>query len=184
MNLRENEQSYILFLEHPFVKLKSNKTEPQVQNSKVIVVYGTCSGNAEIVAESIRDGLCDLGLEVEFKRSELIKAESVKEYGLIVLVSSTWDVGKLNMNFVGFDKELRTLDLSSHYAAVVGLGDSKNYDVFCGAADIMTKSVEQTKATLLADTLRIDGEVYSKLNDFRIWGKQLGEIFLSKVNSN
>jgi flavodoxin len=136
------------------------------------------------VSEAIRDGFCDLGLEVELKRSELTKAEVVKEYGLVVLVSSTWDVGKLNMNFVQFDKEFKSLDLSSHYAAIVGLGDSKNYDVFCGAADIMAESVEKSKATILSKTLRIDGEVYSKLNEFRTWGKHLGEIFLSKVNKN
>lgn len=181
--LRENEQSYILFLEHPFLRKKTQNTELKVLNKNVIIVYGTCSGNAEIVSEAIRDGFCDLGLEVELKRSELIEAGIVKDFGLIVLVSSTWDVGKLNMNFVNFDKEFKQLDLSSHFAAVVGLGDSQNYDVFCGAADIMESSVKKSKANTLTETLRIDGEVYSRLNEFREWGKHLGSIFVSKLGN-
>jgi flavodoxin len=167
-------------LEHPF--LKSKTTQSTVSNTNVLVVYGTCSGNAEVVSEAIRDGLCDAGLNVELKKAELTKAEISKEYGLIVLVSSTWDVGKLNLNFIGFDRDFKTLDLSNHYVAVVGLGDSKNYDVFCGAADIMEESVKKTKAETLVSTLRIDGEVYSKLDEFRGWGKHLGEEFLGKVN--
>jgi flavodoxin len=154
--LRENKNSYILTLEHPFLKSKSTQSNGSVSvNSNVLVVYGTCSGNAE----------------------------TSKEYGLIVLVSSTWDVGKLNLNYIAFDRDFKELDLTNHYVAVVGLGDSKNYDVFCGAADIMEESVKKTKAMNLVSTLRIDGEVYSKLDEFRGWGKHLGETFLSKINS-
>jgi MioC protein len=182
--LRENKNSYILTLEHPFLKSKSTQSNGSVSvNSNVLVVYGTCSGNAEVVSQAIRDGLIDAGLKVELKKAELTKAETSKEYGLIVLVSSTWDVGKLNLNYIAFDRDFKELDLTNHYVAVVGLGDSKNYDVFCGAADIMEESVKKTKAMNLVSTLRIDGEVYSKLDEFRGWGKHLGETFLSKINS-
>lgn len=193
-------KSYIL--EHPFRSKQSVNTstdtntttpvpapidsavvadETNVTNKKVLVVYGTCSGNAEAVAEAIKDGLCDEGLEVDLKKSELIKASICTDYGLLVLVSSTWDVGKLNINYIGFDREFKELDLKDKYVAIVGLGDSKNYDVFCGAADIMEESVKKTNATQLMHTLRIDGEVYSKLKEYRSWGNELAREFLEKL---
>lgn len=183
-------------MEHPFIKSKGTQstkdtdTKPIVNaapmpttNTNVLVVYGTTTGNSEVVSQAIRDGLCDVGLNVELKRAESTKAEISKDFGLIVLVSSTWDVGKLNLNFIGFDRDFKELDLTNHYVAVVGLGDSKNYDLFCVAADILEESVKKTNATTLVNTLRIDGEVYSKLKEYRGWGKHLGETFLGKVNT-
>jgi len=158
-------------LDHPFL---------QTKNKRALVVYGTCSGNAELVANAIRDGLCETELDVEIERSEAIKAEIVKDYHLIVMVASTWNVGKLNDNFVNFDKEFKTMDLKDKKVAVVGLGDSENYDIFCGAADILEASVEKAGATKLGESLRIDGPPHGRLGEYKDWGRNLALSFLAE----
>ncbi len=155
-------------MNHPF---------QQTKNNNVVIIYGTCSGNAELVANAIGDGLSEAGFSIELKRSEEVKAEIVVEFPLVVLVASTWNVGKLNDNFVNFDKDFRTMDLSDKKVAVVGLGDSENYDLFCGAADILEASVKQTGAKQLGETLRIDGPPHGRLEEYKNWGRNLAYIF-------
>ncbi len=148
---------------------------------EVLVVYGTCSGNAELVAQAIAEGLSDANLNVSVKRSELVKAEIVKDFRLIVLVCSTWNVGKLNDNYIQFDKDFREMNLKDHYVGIVGLGDSSNYDIFCGAADVMELSVERTSATQLGESLRVDGPPHGRLMEFKDWGNNIGNMYLQHV---
>lgn len=145
--------------------------------NRALVVYGTCSGNAELVAQAVQTGLVEGGLASELKRAELTPAESVLNYDLLVLVCSTWNVGQLQDHFIGFHKELSKLDLQGKPVVVVGLGDSKNYDIFCGAADILEETVGEINGKLLVPTLRIDGPPHADLDKYHLWGKDLAAKF-------
>ena len=72
-----------------------------------IVVYATCSWNAQLVAEALTDGLNEAGVKVILKKAELTEAEELKDYNLIVLVCSTWDVGYLNPHFVNLNEGMK-----------------------------------------------------------------------------
>lgn len=150
--------------------------------NKVLIVYGTGSGNTQLVVDAIAEGLVESGLEVKALRGEQVLKkdaelrEELLSYSLVLLACSTWNVGQLQDYYAPFVKELGKLQLPQHKFAVVGLGDSKNYDIFCGAADILQQTVEQVGGQLIAPTLRVDGPPHAKLVEFKQWGIDLAGI--------
>lgn len=150
--------------------------EQNASTKKAIVVYATHSGNAELVAEAITDGLCSVKIDTECKRSELTKVEELNNFDLIVLVSSTWNVGQLNENMIRLNDELRKTKVEKPFA-IVGLGDSENYDIFCGAADILEETVQTTGGKLIEEVLRLDGPPHSNLTNLKEWGINLSKKF-------
>lgn len=144
--------------------------------NSAIVVYGTHSGNAEIVAESICSGIAEVINSAKAIRAELTSTEEVIEHDLIVFVSSTYNVGKLNDHFVPFAKEFSKLapeKTSEKLFAVVGLGFSEHYDIYAGAADELTKLVKKVGGQLVADPLKIDGPPHGHEQEYAEFGKSL-----------
>lgn len=147
---------------------------PTTQNKHAIVVYASISGNAELVAHAVYDGLCEAGIQTELVRSEQTHAADAVKYDLTVLVCSTWNVGYLNNNFFKFHSELQELTVPGKHFEIIGLGDSKHYDIFCAAADIIEKTVNKIGGIQKKETLRIDGYPHAQLTKLKDWGKELG----------
>jgi flavodoxin len=145
---------------------------------KALIVYASHSGNAELVANAICDGLCEKDVISECIRAELTKIDQLQGLDLIVLVSSTYNVGQLNDNFVRLDSELnKTKEMfAGKRFAVVGLGDSEHYDIFCGAADILEATVKNIGGNQVIETLRLDGPPHNILRDLKKWGEDLAVI--------
>lgn len=137
------------------------------------IVYASHSGNAELVAQAIWDGLNSSGIKSEYIRAEEAKIGDVLKNKLIVLVCSTYDVGLLNDKMIRFNNELKSQKLPDHFIEVVGLGDSINYDIFCGAADILEETVKLTGAKKLMETVRLDGPPHNKLLEMKSWAEKL-----------
>ncbi len=140
-------------------------------SSSVAIVYGTGSGNAELVAEFVNEKLADRREinSIYFTRAESAVMEKVLQANTIFLICSTWNVGKLQDYFIPFYKELLENKLPDKKIAVIGLGDSKNYDIFCGAADILEDAVKKVGATQIGETLRIDGLPHQQMDFVENW---------------
>ncbi len=151
------------------------------ENIKAAVIYATHSGNAELVAEAICDGICSEDIKTELLRAEKANANEVSKNDLIVFVCSTYDVGQLNDKFIKFNKTFKNLSLPGKVIEVVGLGDSEYYDIFCGAADILEQTVKKVGGKQLMGTLRVDGPPHSKLHEMKSWGKELVQKYLLSV---
>jgi len=144
---------------------------------KAAVVYATHSGNAELIAEAISDGLNVSKIDVDCLRAELAKAEDLTKYDGIVLVCSTYDVGHLNDKMIRLNLELSISDkFKGKEIEVVGLGDSEHYDIFNGAADILEATVKGIEAIQKMETVRFDGYPHAKLKDFKKWGEDLAKL--------
>ncbi len=144
---------------------------------KAAVVYATTGGNAELVAEAIADGLNESKIDVDCMRAELTKAEDLEKYDCLVLICSTYDVGKLNDKMIRLNLELTTSDkFKGKEIEVVGLGDSEHYDIFNGAADILEGTVKGIGAVQKMETVRFDGYPHAKLNEFKKWGEDLAKL--------
>jgi len=144
---------------------------------KILILYATCSGNAELVAEAVSDGIIESEAYAEIKKAELAYATEINEYDATILICSTWNVGLLNDNMLRFYKEMLKLDFTSKTVEVIGLGDSLHYDIFCGAADVLEEAVARVGAKQIMPTLRIDGPVVGRLNEFKKWA----EAFIQKL---
>jgi flavodoxin len=154
------------------------------QNYNAIIIYGTGGGNSLLVSEAIQSGLQESGVETDLKRVELTNVDEIKEFDLVVMVSSTWNEGELQDNFVPFYEEfIEAEGFEGELFAVVGLGDSENYDVYNTAADILEEAVAKVGGTLLVDPLKVDGDPYERLDNYKMWGEELADVLLEHSES-
>jgi len=148
------------------------------KRKKLLIIYATCSGNAELVAEAVCDGIRDSGNIVELRKAEQSNPSEINKYDATILICSTWNVGLLNDNMIKFHKEMLNMQFPQKIIEVIGLGDSEHYDIFCGGADVLEEAVRKVGANQTMDTVRIDGAVTGRLEEFREWGLE----FANKLN--
>lgn len=141
--------------------------------SKVLIVFGSTTGNTEGVAESIEKILKTNGMDVSLRNAAEATADGLATgYDLVLLGCSTWgeeDV-ELQDDFVPIYENLEKADLSGKKVAVFGCGDS-SYTHFCGAVDAIEKKAEGLGATIVTGSLKIDGEPVAA--DVEAWAKDV-----------
>jgi len=139
---------------------------------RAILIYGSTTGNTEILSRSVEEGLGALGVKVLVKSVEKTKPEELLNYDGIILGCSTWGDGELQDDFVPFEEKMRNIDLSGKRAACFGPGDS-SYPQFCKAVDILEETLKSCGAEIITDSLKIDGDVESE--ELKDWGKKIGQ---------
>ena len=145
--------------------------------SKILIIYGSSTGNTENVAESVKEALGSCGLEVRLKNVKDTQPGELKEYETIILGSSTWGMGELQDDFVAFEQGLKKINLDRKKGAVFGCGDSIMYpDTFCEAVHILEKRLKSCGARIIADSLKIDGEIESSQKRAQDWAKKIAQI--------
>ena len=110
----------------------------------VLVLVGTQTGNAEVVADAVAERLGDLGFAAHLLDMAEAYPEALADYAQAVAVTCTWSDGTFPDNAVDFVDALDAVrpDLGGLAFGVVGLGD-RDYDPYY-----------QTAARRLADLLR------------------------------
>ena len=141
---------------------------------KAILVYGSMTGNTEILSQSVQEGLKISGVDVLVKSAAETQPEELKNYDGIILGCSTWGDGELQDDFISFEENMKKIDLSGKKTACFGPGDSA-YPQFCKAVDILEETLKSCGAKIIIDSLKIDGEVEPKLEEAKDWGKKIGE---------
>ncbi|MBD3250309.1 MAG: flavodoxin [Candidatus Pacebacteria bacterium] len=123
---------------------------------KVLILYGSTTGNTEMVAEQIQDNLADLNPDLMDAAEASI--EDLDGYDVILAGASTWDDGLLQQDFRDFAQTLQQADpdLSQKKVAIFSLGDT-NYPDFCESANILEALFNKLGAQKVGSTLRIDG---------------------------
>ena len=148
--------------------------------AKVLIVYGTTSGNTEWVVTNVAKSLTAAGLEVTTERCEMSEPSSIPNYDVVLLASPTYNVGKLQENFDEYYKKFITNKFDGKKFACIALGDSKLYDIFGGAKDFLEKGVKEVGGVQILPTLMIDGMVYGRETEWETWGTALGKV----INGN
>lgn len=142
--------------------------------SKVLVVFGSTTGNTESVAETIGDVLGANGCDVVVKNvSDTSVEELGGEYDVTVLGASTWgnDEIEFQEDFEPFYEELMSAKLKGKQVALFGCGDS-DYEFFCGAVDLLEERMEDLGATEIVSSLKIDGDPDDA--EVRAWALSIG----------
>jgi flavodoxin I len=156
--------------------------EKMQMRAKAVIIYASCSGHTEAVCEAVASGM-NKSLPTELKRVELADATKLTEHDLIILASPTYNVGKLQEYFEPFYKEFIKQKYPKKAFVVIGLGDSKNYDIFCGAAAILEEAIKIVEGELVYETLKIDGPPYAQLDELCGWGEELAVKFNSLASN-
>lgn len=145
--------------------------------SKVLVVFGSTTGNTESVADEIGKVFQKGGHEVEVKNVADITVSGMAEgYDDVLLGCSTWGDEDIELQD-DFEEAFDSLDqagLSGKKVGVFGCGDS-SYPHFCGAVDVLEKKAGELGADLPYEVLKIDGE--PDYGDVRDWA----EGFMAKL---
>lgn len=128
--------------------------------SKVLIVFGSTTGNTESVSDDIAKVLENNDHTVTLENAESVTVENMADgYDVIFLGCSTWgdDEIELQDDFIPIFDGLDTAGLKGKKVAVYGCGDS-SYEYFCGAVDVIEEKSESLGAEVIGDSLKIDGD--------------------------
>ncbi|MGE4519140.1 MAG: flavodoxin [Desulfobacteraceae bacterium] len=141
---------------------------------KILIVYGSTTGNTETTAEIIEKTLSSKGFDVTSKDVSFISPEETSGYDILLLGSSTWgdDEIELQDDFLPFYDDMKKADLSGRKVAVFGCGDS-SYTYFCGAVDAIEDKVRDLGGNLIADGLKIDGDPDDSMDEIKSWAEEI-----------
>ncbi|WP_136795706.1 flavodoxin [Desulfosediminicola ganghwensis] len=143
--------------------------------ARALVVYGSTTGNTEMVAGKISEVLGEKGVEVTVKNVFDTKvAELGNGYDLTVLGASTWGMEEIEFqeDFEPFFEEMKSAELSTKKVALFGCGDS-SYEYFCGAVDELESLMEKLEAKVVNEPLRIDGDPEDVHSEIEEWAEEV-----------
>lgn len=127
--------------------------------SKITVLYGTETGNSELLAMDICKEGENLGLECVNFGMEHIESDDFSSIENLLIVCSTWGDGEQPDNAIElFDyvEELDAGELENMKFSVLALGDTA-FDLFCEAGKEWDRVLEEKGATRIYD--RVDCDV-------------------------
>ena len=143
--------------------------------SRAIIAYGSTTGNTELLAGYIAQGLHEMRVDVTVLSVAELDVEDLLDYDLIFLGSSTWGEGELQEDMIGFYEDMEGLLLQGKKAAAFGPGDS-SYDMFCEAVNLLEDRLRQCGAKVISQPLKVDGDVIAAEEAAKEWGKQAATV--------
>ncbi|MBB5215033.1 assimilatory sulfite reductase (NADPH) flavoprotein subunit [Parapusillimonas granuli] len=128
---------------------------------RLTILYGSQTGNAKRVAESLAEQVAASGLDYRLVRADGYATRELKDEHLLYLVISTQGDGEApddSLAFVEFLNSRRAPKLPQLQYAVLGLGDS-SYPLFCGIAQSIDARLAELGARRLQDTGTADLDI-------------------------
>lgn len=126
---------------------------PRAEPLKIIVVYATMFGATELVAETVAHALAaEFGVDVACRDAGWLDLSELADYDLVVIGSSTWNIGQLPTDWELHLDDLAALDLKGTYVALFGTGDRRGYpDTYLDALDTIAKALAPTGCQLIGE---------------------------------
>jgi flavodoxin short chain len=125
---------------------------------KILVTYGSLTGNTEVVASYLQEQLQAAGHDCALENGFEVMADSLKDYDLVIIGGSTWGDGELNPISEEFLANLDSsgIRLDGVKFSVFGLGES-HYEFFCTGADTIDKKFQELGGERIGELHKIDG---------------------------
>ncbi|MGW5149400.1 flavodoxin domain-containing protein [Rhodococcus koreensis] len=139
------------------------------------ILFGTESGNAELVADDITDTFIDAGVKAETVAMEDFDIADLPGAGTIVVITSTYGEGELPATTEPFQRAILDTrpDLSDLRFAAFGLGDS-TYETYNNAIDVLTSDLAGLGARQIGETGRHDAVSGETFTDGAVnWAKSV-----------
>jgi len=123
----------------------------------ILILVGTESGNAQMVADALKPVLAAAGHAVEVTDRAATSADLVARDVLLV-VCATHGSGDIPTNILPLAETLERErpDLSGHRYGVIALGDMTYQDTFCGGGKKVDQVFELCGARKVGDRLEVD----------------------------
>ncbi|MHA1539795.1 MAG: flavodoxin [Alphaproteobacteria bacterium] len=143
--------------------------------TKTLIVYGSTTGNTQMVAEKIGEILSEKNLDVTIEDAADVTAEGLcTDYDLVLFGASTWGQEEIELqeDFEELHDNFEEAGLNEKQIAVFGCGDS-DYEWFCGAVDQITKKAEECGAVAIIQSLKIDGDPDDVTDEIIAWAEKV-----------
>ena len=141
---------------------------------KVVILYGTESGNAEMAADDIASTLEAAGIAGAVSSMEEFRVDELSQAQRVVLVTSTYGEGEMPDTAISFFDSLNEVrpDLSTLSFAAFGLGDA-TYKTYNNAIDTLVGTVAELGASQFGETGKHDAASGKPLTDTAVnWTKE------------
>jgi flavodoxin I len=124
--------------------------------AKIILIFASMTGNTEMMADAVAEGVREAGEELEIKDIMAgVTASELEDYDGILLGAYTWGDGELPDDFLDFYDEIDHVHLIDKKAAVFGSCDSA-YPEYGAAVDILMKKLTERGAEVYPHGLKVE----------------------------
>jgi MioC protein len=125
--------------------------------AKILILVGTESGNAQMVADALKPVLDAAGHAVDVTDKAATTADLIA-HDVLLVICATHGSGDIPTNILPLAETLERErpDLSGHRYGVVALGDMTYQDTFCGGGKKLDKVLALCGAQRLGDRLEVD----------------------------
>jgi flavodoxin I len=124
---------------------------------KILIVFGSSTGNTEELANTIERTLGELGHANELINIAETSEVDYSDYDCLLLGSSTWDEGQPQLDYRFHLEDLQSSppNLEGKPFAVFGTGESC-YEFFCGGVDKLEETYASFGGRKAHESLKID----------------------------
>jgi MioC protein len=125
--------------------------------ASILILVGTESGNAQMVADALKPVLEDAGHAVDVTDKAASRAD-LEAHDVLLVVCATHGSGDIPTNILPLAEilERERPDLSGHRYGVIALGDMTYQDTYCGGGKKVDKVFELCGAKKVGDRLEVD----------------------------
>ncbi|KAF0099226.1 MAG: MioC protein [Rhodospirillaceae bacterium] len=123
----------------------------------ILILVGTESGNAQMVADALQPVLASAGHAVDVT-DKAATAADLQAHDVLLAVCATHGSGDIPTNILPLVETLEREkpDLSGHRYGVIALGDMTYQDTFCGGGKKVDQALERCGARKVGERLEID----------------------------
>lgn len=123
---------------------------------KAKIVYASMTGNDEDMADILEEDLLDYGFEVDSSDVTFSDASDYLDSDLCIFITYTYGEGKMTDEIADFYDQLKTIDLTGKYFAVMGSGDKTYGEHFCENVFDFEKAFKELGASEITTPVTIE----------------------------
>ena len=125
--------------------------------ANILILVGTESGNAQMVADALKPVLETAGHAVDVS-DKAASATDLQAHDVLLVVCATHGSGDIPTNILPLAETLERErpNLSGHRYGVIALGDKTYQDTFCGGGKKVDQVLELCSAQKVGDRLEVD----------------------------
>lgn len=142
--------------------------------SRILLVYGSTTGNTAGVAEALGEQFRAAGHEVEVEDAADVTPDGLCEGRDAVLFGcSAWgtDEVELQTDFEPLFEAFDRIGVKGVKTACFASGDS-GFEHFCGAVDVIEARLHELGGVQVLEGLKLDGDLSANQAEVEEWGKR------------
>ena len=128
--------------------------------SKVLILFGSSTGNTESIAQKLEELIAAGGHDVTLLNAAKAAAKNLADgYDAVLMGCSAWGVEDLELqdDFLPLFDEMDRMGLKGKKVAAFASGDME-YDHYCGAVPVIEEKARGLGAEIICEGLKMEGD--------------------------